>query len=135
MVICAGLYFQRKGIEDFVKVAEKMPHVRFIWLGSISKWLIPKKIRDIVNGKHPDNVSFPGYFKGAVFQGAMSGANAFFFPSYEETEGIVVLEAFASHQHVVLRDIPVYEGWLMTNRLIWAQRGRICSSLARYYRW
>ena len=39
----------------------------------------------------------------------MSGANAFFFPSYEETEGIVVLEAFASHQHVVLRDIPVYE--------------------------
>ena len=39
VVICAGLYFQRKGIEDFVKVAEKMPHVRFIWLGSISKWL------------------------------------------------------------------------------------------------
>ena len=112
VVICAGLYFQRKGIEDFVKVAEKMPHVRFIWLGSISKWLIPKKIRDIVNGKHPDNVSFPGYFKGAVFQGAMSGANAFFFPSYEETEGIVVLEALASHQHVVLRDIPVYEGWI-----------------------
>ena len=35
-----------------------------------------------------------------------------FFPSYEETEGIVVLEAFASHQHVVLRDIPVYEGWV-----------------------
>ena len=115
VVICAGLYFQRKGIEDFVKVAEKMPHVRFIWLGSISKWLIPKKIRDIVNGKHPDNVSFPGYFKGAVFQGAMSGANAFFFPSYEETEGIVVLEAFASHQHVVLRDIPVYEGWVDDN--------------------
>ena len=42
----------------------------------------------------------------------MSGASAFFFPSYEETEGIVVLEAFASYQHVVLRDIPVYEGWV-----------------------
>lgn len=111
VVICAGLYFRRKGIEDFVKVAEKMPHVRFIWLGSINKWLIPSYIRTIVNGAHPANVSFPGYFKGAVFQGAMSGANAFFFPSYEETEGIVVLEAFASHQHVALRDIPVYEGW------------------------
>lgn len=112
VVVCAGLYFKRKGIEDFVKVAEKMPHVRFIWLGSINKWIIPKNIRQIVNGQHPENVSFPGYFKGAVFQGAMSGANAFFFPSYEETEGIVVLEAFASHQHVVLRDIPVYEGWI-----------------------
>lgn len=112
VVVCAGLYFKRKGIEDFVKVAEQMPHVRFIWLGSIKKWLIPRKIREIVNGNHPENVSFPGYFKGAVFQGAMSGASAFFFPSYEETEGIVVLEAFASHQHVVLRDIPVYEGWI-----------------------
>ncbi len=39
----------------------------------------------------------------------MSGANAFFFRPMEETEGIVVLEAFASHQHVVLCDIPVYE--------------------------
>ncbi|HEM6289092.1 TPA: glycosyltransferase family 4 protein [Streptococcus suis] len=115
VVVCAGLYFRRKGIEDFVKVAEKMPHVRFIWLGSINKWLIPSNIRKIVEGAHPSNVEFPGYFKGAVFQGAMSGADAFFFPSYEETEGIVVLEAFASHQHVVLRDIPVYKGWIDEN--------------------
>ncbi|MGU7999869.1 glycosyltransferase family 4 protein [Streptococcus suis] len=115
VVVCAGLYFRRKGIEDFVKVAEKMPHVRFIWLGSINKWLIPSYIRKIVEGDHPANVEFPGYFKGAVFQGAMSGADAFFFPSYEETEGIVVLEALASHQHVVLRDIPVYDGWIDEN--------------------
>lgn len=112
VVVCAGLYFRRKGIEDFIRVAERMPHVRFIWLGSINKWLIPRTIRKIVEGAHPKNVSFPGYFKGAVFQGAMSGADAFFFPSYEETEGIVVLEALASRQHVVLRDIPVYKGWL-----------------------
>lgn len=112
VVVCAGLYFRRKGIEDFVKVAERMPHVRFIWLGSVNKWIIPSYIRKIIEGDHPANVSFPGYFKGAVFQGAMSGANAFFFPSYEETEGIVVLEALASHQQVVLREIPVYEGWI-----------------------
>ena len=62
--------------------------------------------------KHPDNVIFAGYIKGDVFEGAMSGADAFFFPSREETEGIVVLEALASHQHVVLRDIPVYHGWV-----------------------
>ena len=73
---------------------------------------IPRKIRRLVLFDHPDNVEFPGYFKGAVFQGAMSGADAFFFPSYEETEGIVVLEALASEQNVVLRDIPVYQGWV-----------------------
>jgi len=46
------------------------------------------------------------------FHGAGVDADAFFFPSYEETEGIVVLEALAAHQHVVLRDIPVYHGWV-----------------------
>ena len=112
MVVCAGLYFRRKGIEDFVEVARRMPDVRFIWLGSINKWIIPRKIRNLVLFNHPKNVEFPGYFKGAVFEGAMSGSSLFFFPSYEETEGIVVLEALASHQHVVLRDIPVYEGWI-----------------------
>ncbi|MDU5561396.1 MAG: glycosyltransferase, partial [Streptococcus parasanguinis] len=107
-----GLYFKRKGIEDFVEVARRMPDVRSIWLGSINKWIIPRKIRRLVEKDHPSNVEFPGYFKGAVFQGAMTGSDAFFFPSYEETEGIVVLEALASHQHTVLRDIPVYNGWI-----------------------
>nr|HPJ00687.1 glycosyltransferase [Enterococcus sp.] len=59
-----------------------------------------------------DNVLFPGYIKGEIIEGAYSNADLFFFPSYEETEGIVVLEALASHQNVLVRDIPVYEGWL-----------------------
>ncbi|EHJ55670.1 hypothetical protein HMPREF9318_02136 [Streptococcus urinalis FB127-CNA-2] len=112
VVICAGLYFMRKGIDDFIKVAEKMPDVTFIWFGETNKWIIPKQVRDIVTTNHPTNVLFPGYIKGDVFEGAMSGADAFFFPSREETEGIVVLEALASHQNVILRDIPVYKDWI-----------------------
>ncbi|TWS95289.1 glycosyltransferase [Streptococcus sp. sy018] len=112
VVVCAGLYFKRKGIEDFIKVAEQLPHVRFIWFGETNKWVIPAKIRRLVNKHHPANVTFAGYIKGDVFEGAMTGADAFFFPSKEETEGIVVLEALASRQHLILRDIPVYQGWL-----------------------
>lgn len=112
VVMCAGLYFKRKGIEDFIKVAEQMPHVRFIWFGETNKWVIPWSVRRIVEKHHPANVTFAGYIKGDIFEGAMSGADAFFFPSKEETEGIVVLEALASGQHVILRDIPVYQGWL-----------------------
>lgn len=112
VVISAGLYFKRKGIIDFVQVAKTMPSVRFIWFGKINKFIIPRDIRRIIDKDHPDNVLFPGYFKGDIFEGAMSGADAFFFPSYEETEGIVVLEALASRQAVVLRDISVYEGWI-----------------------
>ena len=40
---------------------------------------------------------------------------SFLFPSREETEGIVVLEALASQQQVLVRDIPVYQGWLVAN--------------------
>ncbi|AND78966.1 glycosyltransferase family 4 protein [Streptococcus pantholopis] len=112
VVMCAGLYFIRKGIDEFVQVAEAMPDVRFIWFGETNKLVIPQRVRRIVAKKHPDNVTFAGYIKGDVFEGAMSGSDAFFFPSREETEGIVVLEALASRQQLVLRDIPVYQGWL-----------------------
>src|SRR5699024_10969298 len=43
---------------------------------------------------------------------AYCGADAFAFFSYEETEGIVVLEALSCEVPVVVRDIPVYAGWL-----------------------
>lgn len=112
VVMGAGLYFIRKGIDDFVKVAEEMPDVTFIWFGETNKWLIPKKVRDLVTKDYPKNLIFPGYIKGDVYEGAMTGADAFFFPSREETEGIVVLEALASKQKIVVRDIPVYFSWV-----------------------
>ncbi|MCT0044388.1 glycosyltransferase family 4 protein [Lactococcus lactis] len=112
VVVTAALYFKRKGIDDFIKVAERMPDVTFIWFGYQNLWTIPGWIRRIVKKNHPKNVLFPGYIKGDIFEGAMSSADAFFFPSREETEGIVVLEALASHQKTVVRDIPVYHGWL-----------------------
>ena len=112
IVMCAALYFKRKGIDDFVKVAEMMPDVRFIWFGETNLWTVPGWVRRLVKKNHPANVEFPGYIKGDIYEGAMTASDVFFFPSHEETEGIVVLEALASDQNVVARDIPVYGGWL-----------------------
>lgn len=112
VVISVGLLFARKGIVDFVEIARLNPEIKFIWFGHINLAAIPANIRRIVKEDHPDNVIFPGYITGDVIEGAYSGANAFLFPSYEETEGIVVLEALASQQNVIVRDIPVYDGWL-----------------------
>jgi len=112
VIISVGLYFRRKGLMDFVEVAKKFPQYKFIWFGHISLYSVPKEIRRIVQYDHPENVIFPGYIKGDIIEGAYSNADLFFFPSYEETEGIVVLEALASLQNVIVRDIPVYEGWL-----------------------
>ncbi|MHC5248893.1 glycosyltransferase family 4 protein [Enterococcus sp. LJL120] len=113
VIICVGLFFERKGIIDFVEIARQMPEYTFIWFGHVAMMSIPKNIRDIVKENHPENVIFPGYIKGDIIEGAYSGADLFFFPSYEETEGIVVLEALASRQQVLVRDIPVYQDWLV----------------------
>ena len=112
VIICVGLFFQRKGILDFIEIAQKLPQYTFIWFGDISLYTIPQQIRNVIK-HHPSNVIFPGYITGDIIKGAYCGADAFFFPSYEETEGIVVLEALSSYQQVILRDIPVYEGWLI----------------------
>lgn len=112
VIISVGLFFERKGIIDFVEIAKQFPQYTFIWFGHTPMYTIPKNIRDLVKEEHPENVSFPGYIQGEIIQGAFSGADLFFFPSYEETEGIVVLEALASKQKVLVRDIPVYNGWL-----------------------
>lgn len=116
VIICVGLYFERKGIIDFVEIAKQFPQYRFIWFGHTPMYSIPKSIRNIVKENHPDNVEFPGYIRGDIIEGAYSAADLFFFPSYEETEGIVILEALASKQQVLVRDIPVYEGWLEKNK-------------------
>lgn len=111
VVIGVGLLFQRKGLLDFVEVARQLPEYKFIWFGDISKMIIPAKITEVLE-HHPDNVIFPGYVKGPIIEGAYSDADCFFFPSYEETEGIVVLEALASRQRIVVRDIGAFDPWL-----------------------
>lgn len=112
VIISVGLYFERKGIIDFIEIAKKFPQYTFIWFGDTPLYSIPSQIRKIVQGNHPSNVIFPGYIKGDILEGAYSGADLFFFPSYEETEGIVVLEALASRQNILVREIPVYDEWL-----------------------
>jgi len=114
VVISVGLYFERKGIQDFMEVAKYFPDVKFIWFGHTPMISIPKTVRDLIHD-HPRNVILPGYVRGPIIEGAYASANCFFFPSYEETEGIVVLEALASKCPVLIRDIPVYEGWLNHN--------------------
>ena len=40
-------------------------------------------------------------------------------PTYEETEGIPVLEACASRIPIILRDIPVFRPWLVDKKHVY----------------
>lgn len=115
IIVSAGLHIKRKGIIDFIEVAKRLPEYTFIWFGHTAKIVTLKEVREVLE-EPPKNVRLPGYVKGPVFEGAFSCADAFFFPSYEETEGIVVLEALAASQEVIIRDIGVYDPWLISGK-------------------
>lgn len=112
VVISVGHYIARKGLPEFVQLARTMPQVRFFWFGFTNLQLVPQEIREAI-AHAPANVVFPGYVDRAALRDAYCGADIFAFMSHEETEGIVVLEALACGIPTVVRDIPVYEDWLI----------------------
>lgn len=107
VVMAVGHYIKRKGILDFVELAKRLPEYRFIWFGHTSAVEIPNEISEAVKTELP-NLTFAGYVPAEELRNAYAGADLFLFPTYEETEGIVLLEAMAMRQNVLLRDIPVY---------------------------
>ncbi len=107
VVMAVGLYFERKGILDFVRLAYAMPDHKFIWFGKTPLISVPAKVRRAVKTKLP-NLIFAGYVPPEELKKAYAGADVYIFPTYEETEGIVLLEALASRADVIVRDIPVF---------------------------
>lgn len=113
LIISVGLYLERKGILNFIKLAQALPDYKFIWFGHTSGVLIPHKIRNIIKkGKKLSNVYFPGYVEHSLLSKAYKAGDLFLMLSYEETEGLVVLEALASKIQVIINDIAVYGDWL-----------------------
>lgn len=111
VIIGIGLYIERKGIIDFVELAKRLPEYKFIWFGHSPLAATTKEVRDAVNTKL-DNLIFAGYVESDMIIGAMSGCDLYLFPTLEETEGIPAIEACACKCKALVRDIPVFEGWL-----------------------
>lgn len=103
-----GLVIPRKGIETFVNVAGKMPN-RFIWYGALSSGIATSFRGKKIARNAPNNVTFAGYVDN--INDAYASGDIFFFPSMNETFGIVILEAMSAGKPVLVRDLPAYD-WL-----------------------
>lgn len=112
VIMSVGLYIERKGILEFLELAKRMPEYKFIWFGYTKPSLIPHKISDAIKNK-TNNVYFPGYVNSDELKDAYAGADVYIFPTKEETEGIVLLEALAMKTNTIVSDIPIYDGWLV----------------------
>ena len=118
VVIAIGLYIRRKGIVDFVELARRMPEYKFIWFGYSSLKAATRDVRKAVNTKLP-NLIWAGYVPQLKIKEAMSGADLYVFPTFEETEGIPIIEACASKQNAIVRDIPIFDEWLEDGKNIY----------------
>ena len=108
VIMSVGHYIERKGIMDFIELARIMPDYKFIWFGYTNLNIIPAKIKEAIHNK-TTNVIFPGYVSNEELRDAYAGSDLFLFLTYEETEGIVLLEAMAMKISIVIRDIPIYQ--------------------------
>ena len=111
VIIGIGLYIERKGIVDFVELAKRLPEYKFIWFGHSPLSAATKPVREAVNTKL-DNLIFAGYVDQEVIVEAMNGCDVYVFPTFEETEGIPIIEACACKTTAIVRDIPIFEEWL-----------------------
>ena len=103
---------------DYIELARRMPEAKFLWFGYTDPKLIPTPVQQAIDGA-PENLTFAGFVDQEHLCDAYCGADSFAFLSLEETEGIVVLEALACEIPILLRDIPVYDGWLVSGKNVY----------------
>jgi glycosyltransferase involved in cell wall biosynthesis len=102
-VLFAGKLEARKGVDDLLAVAARLPHVRFRVVG----W---GPDADRFKAAATANVELAGFQEGESLRAAFARARIFFLPSKAETFGLVLAEAMASGCAIV-STIPLgYEG-------------------------
>lgn len=115
VIVGIGLYIERKGIVDFVELAKRMPEFKFIWFGYSPLIFSTHPVKKAVNTKL-DNLIFAGYVEKDMIMSALNGCDLYIFPTYEETEGIPIIEAMACKTNSIVRDIPIFEDWLFEGK-------------------
>ena len=121
IIVGIGLYIERKGIIDFVELAKQMPKYKFIWFGYSPLIFSRKNVRKAVSTKL-DNLIFAGYVEQDTICQALNGCDVYIAPTYEETEGITIIEAASCKTNMVVRDIPVFNGWLVDGKNVYMAR-------------
>lgn len=127
VVLLVGHVVKRKGLSTFVETARRMPEFDFAWFGPLHRALKGRSTRKLIDGS-PDNCTFPGYVDDVRV--AYSTGDVFFFPTYEENEGIALLEAMVAGLPVVVRDIETF-AWLEDGRNCLKASGRFDEALER----
>lgn len=113
VALSVGQIQPRKGLATFLKTAAQTQEVRFLWVGSrpFKKLTATEKETDQLLAHIPKNFKLfdAGKLPYEEMPGFYDAADMFFFPSYQENFGMVVVEAAAVGLPLLLRNLPVYK--------------------------
>jgi 1,2-diacylglycerol-3-alpha-glucose alpha-1,2-galactosyltransferase len=109
VVLGVGQLQGRKGVEDFLDIAESVPEAKFVWAGGRPFGLFTEGITriDAKVAKSPQ-IKFTGMVDLNKMPYIYAAADLLLFPSYQENCPLAPLEAAASGMPVVFRDIKEY---------------------------
>jgi len=110
VVLGVGQLEGRKGVEDFLDIAESIPEARFIWAGGRPFGVMTEGIVRINARveKTEGQVKFTGMIELDKMPFIYAAADLLLFPSYQENCPLAPLEAAASGIPVVFRDLKEY---------------------------
>ena len=110
VVMSAGQLQVRKGIFDFIKIAESMPDVQFVWAGGFSFGAITDGYKEIERAMEnpPANLKFLGIVERDEMNNIYNMADVMFLASFEELFPMTILESMSAHVPILLRDLEIY---------------------------
>jgi 1,2-diacylglycerol-3-alpha-glucose alpha-1,2-galactosyltransferase len=111
VVLGVGQLLGRKGVDDFLNVAEAIPEAKFIWVGgrpfgNLTEGIVrinerfAKAGRNVINAGQIDLESMPDIY---------AAGDLMLFPSFQENCPLAPIEAAASGIPVIYRDIEEYK--------------------------
>ena len=120
VVVGVGQVQSRKGVLDFIEVANKRPDITFLWCGGFSFGAITDGYKELkkVYENPPKNVRFLGIIPREQMNDMYNIADCLFMPSYNELFPMSILEASNVEIPILLRDLELYEDILFGNYLV-----------------
>jgi len=111
VVLGVGQLEGRKGVEDFLDIAESVPEARFVWAGGRPFGVMTEGITRINArvAKTEGHVKFTGMLELDKMPFIYAAADILLFPSYQENCPLAPIEAAASGLPVVFRNLKEYK--------------------------